>query len=159
MGSEFDFEYEFEPEGDDKSDSGNKSLINTDKNAAPIISAENASEVFGMDNLLKISAEHAADDERCRQYSDEAFEELHRNMSKMSVKELIEYVKCLRQEREFHAEWHQKSSNFIIKTEVAKSFLYGSNKEKRIVDAEDKVRLKSLMKMLKDSSKDKDKEQ
>jgi hypothetical protein len=108
-------------------------------------------EALSLTNLLNITNSHIKDDETCRSEIKEATDILDANKDKMSIKELLEFVKIKIREREFHTNCIYKAYNFILKTEMAKQLLLGTNKEEKIVNITDRARIDSLSKLLKNS--------
>lgn len=103
-------------------------------------------DILSITNLLAFTQDHARQDREVRKELEDVKYLLSFKKDMMSMKELIDYYKVLIKEREFLADCILKAYNYIIKTEVAKEMLLGTNRKSNIEDAEvDNNKIKKLM--------------
>lgn len=107
-------------------------------------------DTLNINNLLNITENHIVDDLRVRKEIENVTAILSYNKDKMSIKELIDYLKVLIKEREFHNKCISDAYNFTIKTEMAKKLIY-SGKEKTVIDVIEKKKLNEIVRLLKNS--------
>ena len=107
-----------------------------------------SSDVVTMNNLLNITQSHIQDDNECRAIINRVTQELNDSIHLMSIKDLLDYLKTKRREREFHVDCIFKAYSFIQKSEFAREMLVGSSRKERIIEVSDRKRITGLLNML-----------
>ena len=114
------------------------------------LSIETYKEPLSIANLVLSTQSHMIADTKCVAELELVSKELHDLISKMSVKELLEYQKNILAERKFHADCIKDSLNFTLKTEYAKHLLVGTkNGVQGVRTIKDKDNIRSLANILK----------
>jgi hypothetical protein len=138
------------PSNEDKSEGTNVIIdISVDNK----LSIETYKEPLSIANLVLNTQGHMLADAKCVIELELVSKELHDLISKMSVKELLEYQKNIIAERKFHADSIKDSLNFTLKTEYAKHLLVGTkNGVQGVRTIKDKDNIRSLANILKRQS-------
>ena len=138
MADEFDFNPDFtdeEPEVETKP---------TVYKAATVVTNDSNSSVT-INNLVEMTKQHIADDARVRNEIDELTGIIDSTMSKMTIKEMIEYLKVKLKERELHIRCIFDAYKFIQQTEIAREMLIGSDRRERTMQALNSTKLTKVM--------------
>lgn len=151
---------DFNPNFDKEEEKNNKQEI-VNINTTPTYNIDdsdndNKKDILSMTNLLAFTQSHIEGDMECKKEIDETTMILSMSKEKMSLKEMIDYLKVKIKEREFHADCIFKAYQYILKTEVAKELLAGSATEEKIIDIDKNNKVKKLVKILKDAQTFKD---
>ena len=156
-----DFYTDFNPDfSDDDSnfeltENANKiKLPSTEVTPAPVIVAQPSKDVMSMNNLLAITQSHMEEDVATRESINQYKNLLDENAHLMGIKDIIEYLKFLQRQREFHMDCIFKAYQLVQKTELAREMLIGSSRKERIIEATNSVRINKLLGMINDNAID-----
>ena len=158
-----DFFTDFNPDFSDDSDNNFELTENSTSNLklpsaevakAPVIVTQPNKDVMSMNNLLAITQGHMEEDALTRQSIAEYKNLLDENAHLMGIKDIIEYLKFLQRQREFHMNCIFKAYDLVQKTELAREMLIGSNRKERIIEATDRTRINRLLGMINENAVD-----
>ena len=158
-----DFFTDFNPDFSDDSDNNFELTENSTNNLklpsaevakAPVIVTQPNKDVMSMNNLLVITQGHMEEDALTRQSIAEYKNLLDENAHLMGIKDIIEYLKFLQRQREFHMNCIFKAYDLVQKTELAREMLIGSNRKERIIEATDRTRINRLLGMINENAVD-----
>lgn len=120
----------------------------------PQIFATPSKDILSMSSLLALTHSHAEDDRLCKEKIAELSTMLDDNAHLMSIKDILEYMKILIREREFHVDCIFKAFQIVQKTELAREMLIGSDRKERIIEATDRTKINKLLGMLNENAID-----
>lgn len=124
------------------------------KEVAPVVITQPSKDVLSMNNLLAMTQAHIEDDAVVRRDINDIKRLLEENAHLMGIKDMIEYLKFLQRQREFHVNCIFKAYDLVQKTELAREMFIGSNRKERIIQATDRTRINKLLGMLNENAVD-----
>lgn len=129
-------------------------LPTTEVAQAPVIVTQPSKDVMSMNNLLAITQSHMEEDALTRSSIAQYKNLLDENAHLMGIKDIIEYLKFLQRQREFHMDCIFKAYQLVQKTELAREMLIGSSRKERIIEATDRPKINKLLGMINDNAVD-----
>ena len=157
-----DFFTDFNPDFSDddnnfeltENSTNNLKLPSAETSQAPVIVTQPSKDVMSMNNLLAITQSHMDEDALTRSSISRYKDLLDENAHLMGIKDIIEYLKFLQRQREFHMDCIFKAYQLVQKTELAREMLIGSSRKERIIEATDRTRINKLIGMINENAID-----